>query len=339
MNAKIYNRQSIAPRTRNWQQIEVAGEHPARLGDARIVQVIDHAALAAIADDIAAQARDPYFDGILVDADHLSHDPAQRTEAMAWLMNAEVRDGQLWGELEWTDLGAAAVHGGRYKYFSTEYDAEDLEPAGPNRVRPLRLAGLALTNRPNNRGGRPITNRNENAEMLKSGNAEITNSTPDDPTPNAMKTIAEKLGLPAEATEDEILAAIGGLQDAAAKAGELEADKAAEEILNRHAARIPEGQSAAWKAQLIRNREGTEALILTLPERKVDDKPAEVIPGRPAITNRETAKVPDAERANGTVDPIDEAKAARIRNRATEIEKTQRCGWSRAWDLARAEIG
>jgi phage I-like protein len=300
MNAKIYNRQAVAPRSRNWQQIEVAGEHPARLGDVRVLQVLDAAALTRIAEDIQAQARDPYFDGILVDADHLSHETDQRTEAYAWLMNADVRDGQLWGELEWTDLGASAVHGGRYKYFSTEYDAGDLEDLGSGRVRPSRLAGLALTNRPNNKGGRPITNR-------KAGDAE---QNPKE-EPNDMKSIAEKLGLPAEATEDDILAAIGTLMERADEAAAMKADTEAEEILNRHASRIPEGQREQWKGELLKNREGVEKLLSTLPEAKAEEGT------RPAITNRETAAVPDASRATGADDREAQREAAtqRIKNR------------------------
>lgn len=334
MNAAIHNRESTAPRTPTWQQIEVSGEHRARLGDEALVQIIDETALHNIAAAWEADMKVPHFDGLLVDADHLSHDPAQSTEAKAWLVDLEIRNGQLWGLLDWTDTGAEAIRGRRYKYFSTEYGAGDLEDLGPGpdgarRVRPRRLAGLALTNRPNNRGGRPITNRSQNS---KAGDAEHN------PTQakNQMTNIAEKLGLPPEATEDEILAAIDSLLAAAGEAETIKADAAAEEILNRHARRIPEGQRDAWKAELLRNREGAERLILTLPE--AAEAPAKVEP-RPAITNRETAKTPEASRAHGDTTAADEAKAARIRNRAHEIDQAQRCGWNRAWDLARAEIG
>jgi phage I-like protein len=299
MNTKILNRATIAPRSRSWQQIEVVGEHPARLGDRAVVQVIDADAIEAMAADIQQRANDPYFDGILVDADHLSLDPAHKTEAYAWLMNAEVREGQLWGELEWTGIGAKAVSTGDYKYFSTEYDAGDLEDLGSGKVRPSRLAGLALTNRPNNKGGRRITNR-------KAGDAE---QNPKE-EPNAMKSIAEKLGLPAEATEDDILAAIGTLMERADEAASMKADTEAEEILNRHASRIPEGQREQWKGELLKNREGVEKLLSTLPEAQAEGT-------RPAITNRETAVVPDASRATGADDREAQREAAtqRIKNR------------------------
>lgn len=330
MNAKIYNRQAITPRSRNWQQIEVSGEHASRLRypdgtEKPLVQVIDGKALEAIVANFQAEAADPYFDGMLVDADHLSHDPDHKTESYAWLMNVEIREGELWGELEWTDLGAAAVHGRRFKYFSSEYNEADLEEVAPGRVRPLRLAGLALTNRPNNKGGRPITNRAANPDDPAG-----RQPNPTDEPKTKMKSIAMKLGLAEDATEEDILAAIDALQ---AKETESEV----ETILNRHKGRFADDAARAkWKTRLIANRENEE-ILAELPDLAAAKK--EETAGRPAITNRETAKVPDASQAHGDDGKADEAKAARIRNRAHEIDKADRCGWRAAFQRATAEIG
>lgn len=331
MNAKIYNRQGVMPRARNWQQIEVTGEHRGALVDedgreTPIIEVIDEKAIRSIAEDFAGKAADPYFDGMLVDADHLSHDLSQKTEAFAWLMNVEVRDGQLWGELEWTDLGAPAISNNRYKYFSTEYGPGDFEDLGSGRVRPVRLSGLSLTNRPNNKGGRRIQNRSQTA-------TEDPGHNPTQDEKTTMKNIAAKLGLPEEATEDEILAKITALQDAAKKAGEMEAEVKAEEILNRNSKRIPHGQRDAWKKELIANRESAERMILTLPEAKDEaDEPK----GRDRVFNRGGAKHPDG-KANTDGDDA-AARAAKIRNRAGEIARTQKLSFNRAWDLAEAEF-
>jgi phage I-like protein len=316
MSTKIHNREAVRPRGRTWEQIEVTGEHPAiDTAGNRVVQVIDDRAVTAMAQDVAELAADPEWGGILIDKDHLSHDPAHSTEAMGWLMNAEVRDGQLWGLVEWSDLGAGAVTNRRLQYFSTEYDAEDLEILGEGRVRPLRLSGLALTNRPNNKGGRRITNRSK---------TEHYNRTQE--TKNPMQSIAEKLGLPAEATEDEILAALTALQEKAAKADDMENEAAAEDILNRHAKRIPAGQRDAWKKELLLNRASAERMILTLPEA------AEETTTRPAITNRATAKTPDASVANGGGEDADAQRAAVLR-----IQNREKCSFVRAWDLAKLE--
>jgi len=317
MNTQILNRETIAPRKATWQQIEVKGEHPAMQGTRRVVQVIDDEAIAKMDADFRERAADPYFDGVLVDADHLKYDLSEKTEAYAWLMNTEVREGELYGLLEWTDLGAGAVLNRRYKYFSTEYDAADLEDLGSGKVRPTRLAGLTLTNMPNNKGGKKITNR-------KAADAEHTQT-----KTKTMNKIIETLGLPAEATEEQIVSAIGSILNRAKRADELETETEVEAILNRNEKRIPEGQRDAWKSELIKNREGAEKLILTLPERTESDHEQ-----KPAITNRSTATVPDVTRCNGEAD---DATAAKQKAEAMRIQNRDQCSFVRAWDMAKIE--
>lgn len=316
MNQQILNRESIAPRVPTWQQIEVTGEHPAMLGDELVIQVIDDTAVRDMVAEWEKDMQVPHFDGLLVDADHLSHDPKQSTEAKAWAVDLEIRNGELWGLLDWTDTGAEAVRGKRWKYFSTEYAAGDLTdlgtgPDGVRRVRPRKLAGLALTNRPNNRGGRPITNRkgDESPEQNPTQKAKA----------KPMNSIAEKLGLPAEATEEEITAAIVALQERAAKADKMEVEAEAETILNRNAKRFSAADRGKWKERLIKNRDSAEEILADLPE-IAEEKQEETPAGRPAITNRTTAKVPDATRAHGEDNATaDEVKASRISNRAREL--------------------
>jgi hypothetical protein len=78
-------------------------------------------------------------------------------------MRLENRGGKPFGKIHWTNTGKAAVDGGDYRFFSSEYDPQDLQIQNkgqkPLRARPIRLAGLTLTNAPNNKGGTPITNR------------------------------------------------------------------------------------------------------------------------------------------------------------------------------------
>jgi hypothetical protein len=329
---QIHNREAVAPGKRTWEQIEVSGEHRAMLGDELVVEVIDAAALASMVRNRLADMKTPNGE-ILVDKDHLSHDPAHSTEAMSWLHDVEIRDGQLWGDLEWTDLGADAIRNKRLCYFSTEYDAGDLEdlgtgPDGLRRVRPLRLAGLALTNRPNHRGGRKITNR----KALPGWGAEQTQ------TKKPMnKTALEKLGLDESATEEQINTALDALLAKAAKADDMESEAEAETILNRHAKRIPAGTRDAWKMNLIANREDTEKLLAAMPEIVAPVTPPAAPQGRPAITNRAEAKTPAAEQAHGS-NGNDDGRAAKIRNRASEIAKKQNISFNRAWDLAEAEF-
>ncbi len=311
MNTPIYNRQNEAPAD-GWYQIEVTGTHP--VGDGRR-QVIDEVALQSIVNRFKEDAAQENFAGLLVDADHLSHDLENPTAALAWLKELDIRNGQLHGRLELTDLGEAAVKGKRYKWFSTEYDAADLEKLPENAVRPHRLGGLAFTNRPNNKGARPISNRDG---TLPPGETTPNTNTTYEP----MKSIAEKLGLSAEATEADILTAIESLLSKVSDMETKEAEAGADAVLNRLGARVPETVRAQWREQLIANREATEKLMeASFPEKKETER----------IFNREGAKpaVADAK----TEDQKADAQAALV----NQIRNRDRCTHTQAWDSARRE--
>jgi len=161
MKVKILNRNFDHPAD-GWYMIERAGEHPnAR---AKIVQIIDDKACQSIVNRFNQEADKPDFAGMLIDHDHLKHDETQSTESFGWLMRLQNRADGIYGQIRWTDTGQAAVDGGRFRFFSTEYDPADfqvLNDKKPPQVRPLRLDGLTLTNMNNNKGQKPITNRND----------------------------------------------------------------------------------------------------------------------------------------------------------------------------------
>ena len=140
--------------------IEPVGEHLEREGS--LMQVIDPAAIASIVENFNAAAQDPNFSGMLIDHEHFKHDLQKETVAYGWLMGLQGRADGIYGQIRWSVTGQAAVDGGDYRFFSTEYDPADMEVLSggePRRARPLRLDGLTLTNAPNNKGARPITNR------------------------------------------------------------------------------------------------------------------------------------------------------------------------------------
>lgn len=151
-----------------------------------------------------------------------------------------------------------------------------------------------------------------------------------------MQTIAEKLGLEADATEEDILAAIEALQTENKDAKSKEEEMEVEDILNRNAKRIPEGARDEFKALLIANREHGEKVLAKLPE-KAEEKPEEK-QGRETITNRAGAKQPSAARATGSDEEADKKRAASIHNRAKEIEKTQGIPFNAAFAKAQGEV-
>lgn len=311
MNTPIYNRENEAPAD-GWFQIEVSGTHP--VGDGRR-QVIDEAALQSIVNRFREEAAAENFAGLLVDADHLSHDLENPTAALAWLKELDIRNGQLHGRLELTDLGEAAVKGRRYKWFSTEYSAADLEALPDNAVRPRRLSGLAFTNRPNNRGAKPISNRD--------GTPPPGETTPNTETTDTMKSIAAKLGLSAEATEADILSAIESLQKKVSDMETKDAETQADAVLNRLGDRVPQAARPHWRAQLITNREATEKLMeASFPEQK----------DLPRIFNRGGAKPGVAEQKLSEDD-----KAAAQNAAVTSIRNRERCDFQTAWNIAKGE--
>jgi hypothetical protein len=199
-------------------------------------------------------------------------------------------------------------------------------------VRPLALDRLAVTNDPNNKGGKPISNR-DSGTLPEAGKPEE-----DQPTMNKLK---ELLGLPADATEDQIIAAVEALKAPAAELPEIKnrLKAATTELATLRDAQI-EGDLEAHK-DVITNRDAVKAVLVAnraaglamLQGLKLATPAAQ--PER--ITNRSTAKTPDALGAEQAA-KADNALAAKIRNRAAEIERTERIPFKRAFAKAEREF-
>jgi hypothetical protein len=162
MSTPIFNREFQHPAD-GWYQIEAKGEHP---NDAAgVVQVIDDTAIESIVDSFNADAKAGklrHGNEMLVDIEHFKDQPDKESRAYGWLQELEARPDGIYGRIHWTSTGQAAVDGGDYRFFSTEYDSSDLKVlsnGNPKRVRPMKLDGLTLTNMNNNRGQKAITNR------------------------------------------------------------------------------------------------------------------------------------------------------------------------------------
>ena len=204
MNATILNRDFSHP-TDAWYQIEPLGDHLNRA--AGVTQVIDPPALDQIVLNFNAEAAAPNFPGMLVDHEHFRHQGDQESRAYGWLQQLQARPDGLYGQIRWSATGKAAVDGGDYRFFSTEYSPTDLvalNDAKPRRVRPTRLAGLTLTNDPNNKGGKPITNRlptdGDPASQFLPPSSEGSADKPQNHNAR-MNTVATLLGLSADAAE------------------------------------------------------------------------------------------------------------------------------------------
>lgn len=327
-----------------WLQIEAPGEHVNH--QAKVIQVIDEKAVAAIVNRFNEASKDPQFAGQRIDRDHLSNSLDNPTEALGWVMALRNRGGIPEASIKWTAIGRPLVKPDNpqeapvYKFFSTEYDPEQCEVLGQRIVngkpykivRPLVLAGLALTNDPNNRGQRPISNRDGNDAGAAKENQPRT----------TMKKVNALLGLAEDASEDSAVAAIQAIQNRASKAegqvttltterntllgSQVEAD------LTKYKNRFKQADREKWKSQLIANR----AVAIELLESIEEPKASETESVR--ITNRAAAKTPEqiqAEKQQASED----AMGARISNRAAELRAVNpRLSRSQAFAKAKAEL-
>ena len=393
MNNLILNRDFRLPED-GWYQIAPLGEFPH--AGAGVVQVIDAEACVAMAARFAADANVPNFAGLLIDFDHFSLDVGQRSEAAGWIVGLEARqegrgsgvespasfhDGTtprqspagagLWAQIRWSDVGEAAVKGGRYRFLSpvwTRADCVDLgvdggtgsagsPQAGWPRVRPVRLINAAVTNDPNLKGMVPLSNTGRGGvDSVSLNRGEQRKGD------RSMKSVIEKLvnhlGLAADATEAAILEKMAGLpaltvvtelQNSLRQAqGERDAlqtalNSANDELVNRHLAEfegvISNESREFWAGQLMENREGALAALKDIQKgmsgRGAGEAARAESTTRKPLHNRATARpVPPGQGGGGD----GESKAVKIRNRAHEIAKAEGVAFSVAFRRAEREV-
>lgn len=307
-----------------WYHIERWGDHPqTSLEDKQYVQVIDDEAVRAI---VAAEVPE---EGILVDVEHVSVTGERDTRAYGWvreLAALPTEEGlQLCARIEWTPLGLPLVRDRIYKHFSTVYSVELCADLGGGRLRPLQLVGLALTNQPNNPGQRPITN---------SQAAPINNNTKHQNTNmEELKKIAAKLGLPEDATLEQVLETLDSLMAAEQAAAEAEA----ETLLNSEELKdLPDEARKDLKDELLTNRDLGIKMIKLLINRKGGGAP----PATPKYAR--PGYRPDTKATRGA-GAMDAARGKLLINKAREIQTRERaagrpCSFWKAKNLAKQEL-
>lgn len=177
-------------------QLAPLGDWAQLVGGRRIVQRFDEQALSEVVENFRGE--------ILVDADHRSTKPDGDTSAYAWVtaLKADPERG-LVGTMRFTDKGAAAVNAREYRFVSVSWY---LSPDG----RPRELDSVALTNRPN-LPVRPVVNREGVTTQSSDGGASAENTKPkESPEMEELKTL---LGLAADATDDQVVAAAKALKE------------------------------------------------------------------------------------------------------------------------------
>jgi phage I-like protein len=349
----ILNRKFELPAD-GWHQLAPLGEFPHAA--AGIVQVIDaEACTRMVAAFKNACATSGNFPGLLIDFDHFSLDAEKRSEAAGWITDLKFcppssgnNPAGLFALIRWSDIGEAAVKGGRYRFLSPVWAKGDCEDLGGNRFRPVHLLNAAVTNDPNLKGILPLSNRSSGAPfdftpLGEKKNCSVKKETHMQPVLDAL---LNKLNLPADTAQDAILTAIENMaapDEVAAltnraetaetelsglKNAQLESD--ADAFLSANAGLIENRDEV--RAQFIENRSLTEAVFKNLKTPKpVATPPADT---RRPLHNRDSKVAATQNRDAST----SESKAVKIRNRAAEIMKTERVAYTEAFRRAEQEL-
>jgi Mu-like prophage I protein len=362
MNPPILNRNFQHPAD-GWYQIEAKGEHPNRA--AGIVQVIDDEATQSIVNrfnDDAAAGKLRHGNEMLIDHEHFSDQPDQETRAYGWLQQLQNRADGIYGQIRWTRTGQDAVDGGDYRFFSTEYEPSDLQPVKSEignrkseiqKARPLRLAGLTLTNMNNNRGQKPITNRRYDKTFAGSGESADTTETNQQPK-GKMKTVCSLLGLSAEADEASVHAAVSKLLNRGDitvadlttlknRSTELETEnqtllgEQVDALLDAHG--VKEEKLRNRLKPVIggyKNREERVAALIEFGYKPVEAKADK--PNQSRTLNRGTGKTEEAASAAESEED-DQGIAEKITNRAQELKGAAPArSFDSCWNQAKREL-
>lgn len=330
-------------------QLVPKGEAPNWLGDGkdakRIIQVVDDRALELIMSKLLNRGGEE----MLIDDEHFSRDPDKSTDALGWQpLDKDVlinREGGLYGAPRWSSLGIDKLEGGVKRYVSPEFSADSLEHLGGNRYRVTELVGLALTNRPGfKRLQKPLTNREDDS--------------PRNPNHDTMHKalLAGFLGLTETALdaldEPTLKNRLNAAKEKADKAVALETEMAtlknrdADAFLEEHKAVIPDNDAVKkhLRETFLANRDTAKVIAdgFKAAAGKGDNLTDEQRrrAGKKPLFNRADAKTPpDSEGLKNR----EEARAAKIRNRATELCDSARAAsrtlqWGDAWSQAESEI-
>jgi phage I-like protein len=312
-----------------------------------VMQICDRRACEALVTAFNRAAAAPNFTGLLIDRDHESSDPERTTDAWGWCVGMQNREDGVWCQIRWTDIGEPAVKGGRFRFLSPVFAPEECENLGNNRLRPLAMTKLGLTNEPNIRPLHPLSNRSPGGAAAPADSGTTKPHTGERRSGmDHKKELLTLLGLKEDATEQDICNACSAAKQKLANCATLtqerdqlknraetaetelntlrkaELDRAVEGDLEEFKAVIVNREEA--KAQLLANREGARKLLAAL-------KPA--APAEP-LRNRQDAKPPE-----------DPAAAQRLENRrqerdafvaqlkAGQPEMSNAVAWSRAATL------
>lgn len=180
VNSEIYSSVDLSDgKAPEWVELIPAG--PTVVGRDGRAWLFDDAAHQFVQTNFSSRAID-----LPIDWEHATQRRAPRGEeapAGAWIKQLEIRDGALWGQVDWTPRGGLQVESKEYRFLSPVFDYDD------ETKRIVRMVSAALTNIPN--------------LVMTALNQEQMENVPVKPSPELLKL----LGLPETATAEQVFAA------------------------------------------------------------------------------------------------------------------------------------
>lgn len=377
MNARVLNRDFQHPMD-GYYQVVPAGTFKGRRGDQEIEQIVDGTAIYKIVRNFREESRRENFPGLLVDYEHFSYDSGKSSEAAGWITDLQERMDGVWARIRWSDAGRAAVTNGRYRLVSPVWLARDVEDLGGGRVRPLRLDSVALTNSPNMKGMVPLSNRDlaggdmmgtrgssvlaAQASASRTGQEEFSRGAGASSAAvnnknnegKKMKSVATKLGLSADASEEAVLAEVTKItnrvteldgQVVPMKSRITELETANRTLLSEQI--DGDLEAAGVKEEKVRNRLRVVLGTLTNRQERTEFlKDLQVTPGgtgtrgaRPSEEGGRVLNRADAKQPGTSGDTDERERSEKIKNRAMELQG-QNAGrsWDACWAQAQKEI-
>jgi phage I-like protein len=285
-----------------------------------VTQLLDDAAFDAIVADFNRQAAAPNFSGILIDYDHFSKFADKATVAAGWITELQVREDGLWFRCRWSDTGESNLKSGCYRFISPVFGGDYTDKTT---ARPMKLLRAGLTNDPNFKTLRPLSNR---AGIVQEPERK-------EPT---MKKLLALLGLSPEASEETAVEKVQALIAGSAQVAELEnrATKAEGELSTLKAAMLKADADAfcdthealienraAVHGQFLKDPEGTKALFGSM-------KAAPKADATHTTLHNRAKKQPGQDDAA----PAAKSNADVLEGKVQEYISTNRCSYMKAFD-------
>lgn len=210
----------------------------------------------------------------------IDHGTQRQTSSAAagWITAMEVRDGSVWARVEWNERGRELIAGQVYRRISPTW----LVPEKGNRV--IRITGAGLVNNPAIPTLKALTAAEETTAMMSS--------------------IAEALGLSADATEEDILAAIAKLKTPDEGDGAMAAEAAARlERIAKAAGADPKAEDGGEAAICAALQAAEPDPKMYVPIAALDELRTEVAALKETTARREAEELVTAAMAAGQVTP------------------------------------